>query len=150
MKKVSLLISALCIMLMVSCCNNCGDKKDGKCCAKKECKIEKCCAAKADSCQLTAEQKELNEKWAKFDSLSVEEQRAIIAVKKAKIDTLKADLRAKADKLESDFADFESLEPAKQKELLDAQKCCKKKCCKKACKKECSKATENVETTTAN
>lgn len=59
------------------------------------------------------------EKWMKFDSLSVDEQKELIKERKAKID----EMEAKKAELEQKWADFDNLTIEEQKQLIDMKSC---------------------------
>ncbi|MBR6597342.1 MAG: hypothetical protein IKK68_05265 [Paludibacteraceae bacterium] len=58
-------------------------------------------------------------KWMNFDSLSVDEQKALIAERKAEIDAREAERKAKKAEMEEKWANFDKLSVEEQKELLD-------------------------------
>ena len=58
-------------------------------------------------------------KWMNFDSLSVEEQKALIAERKAEIDARGAERKAKKAEMEEKWANFDKLSIEEQKQLLD-------------------------------
>jgi hypothetical protein len=58
-------------------------------------------------------------KWMNFDSLSVEEQKALIAERKAEIDAREAERKAKKAEMEEKWANFDKLSVEEQKQLLD-------------------------------
>ncbi len=59
------------------------------------------------------------EKWMKFDSLSVDEQKELIKERKAQID----EMEAKKAELEQKWADFDNLTIEEQKQLIDMKSC---------------------------
>lgn len=58
-------------------------------------------------------------KWMNFDSLSVEEQKALIAERKAAIDSMEAVRKAKKAEMDEKWANFDKLSIEEQKQLLD-------------------------------
>jgi hypothetical protein len=140
MKKVKLLLGIFCLIFVTACncCNKEAAPAEGACQAGEK----KCCAAK---CEMTEEQKALCEKWQNFDTLPVEEQKELLAGKKACIEKRLAEKKACIEKCQAELAEFDNLTIAEQKELLDAKQqcldggCCKEKakCCKE--KNECNK-----------
>lgn len=146
MKKVLVFATTALVglFLATSCCN-CG--KDGKCCKNQEnqeaqeeefneedmpeldaqvrprhgrghgphggmrpgCQME----------EMTPEMKEKCQKWMKFDSLSVEEQKALLLEKKAEIDKREAEIAAKKAEMEQKWANFEQLSIEEQKQLIE-------------------------------
>ena len=128
MKKVRLLLGIFCLILLSACCNSHNESaaecQEGK---------KKCCASK---CEMTEEQKAFFEKWQNFDNLPVEEQKELIAKRKACIEKRKAEKKAAIEDFKAKWANFDNLTIAEQKELLDKKKCfmapCGKemKCCK--------------------
>lgn len=77
---------ALVALMATSCCNCCCKDKEGKCCDKD--KPEFCERGHKGPmgphrpCPMFEEMKALDAQWAKFDSLSVDEQQAVIAKQK--------------------------------------------------------------------
>ena len=87
MKTLVKIASVICVALMAtSCCNCCcNDKESGKCCDKgnKECFEKGPRHGHHKPCpQMMEEMKALDAQWAKFDSLSADEQQAVIAKQK--------------------------------------------------------------------
>lgn len=70
-------------------------------------------------CNWSPEQKEMFEKWMKFDSLSVEEQKALLKERKAMIDKREAEFAAKKAEMEQKWADFDNLSVEEQKKLIE-------------------------------
>jgi len=138
MKKGLLLLSVIGLLSFVSCCNNTNNET-------------KCCQKENATCAVSEECKVFAEKWAKFDSLSIDEQKELIAQKKGFIEQKREELKAKIAECEQKFAGFDTLSIADQKALLDqgccfAKHCCKESCCKESCckaKKECAAAEAN-------
>ena len=58
-------------------------------------------------------------KWMNFDSLTVEEQKALIAERKAAIDSFEAVRKAKKAEMDEKWANFDKLSIEEQKQLLD-------------------------------
>lgn len=58
-------------------------------------------------------------KWMLFDSLSVDEQKELIAERKAAIDSMDAVRNAKKAEIEEKWASFDNLSIEEQKQLLD-------------------------------
>lgn len=75
---------ALVALMATSCCNCCCKDKEGKCCdkEKRECfdKGPRCGHHKPNP--MCEEMKALDAQWAKFDSLSTDEQQVVIAKQK--------------------------------------------------------------------
>lgn len=65
------------------------------------------------------EMKAKMEKWMKFDSLTVDEQKELIKERKAEIDQMEA----KKAELEQKWADFDNLTIEEQKQLIDMKSC---------------------------
>jgi len=138
MKKVKLLLGIFCLVLLSACCNS-RNESTAECQEGKK----KCCASKRE---MTEEQKAFYEKWQNFDNLPVEEQKELIAQKKACIEKRRAEKKAAIEDFKAKWANFENLTIAEQKELLDNKKCFKAifgkgmKCCKgKEDKGKCNK-----------
>ena len=119
MKKVKLVLGVFCLALLSACCC-CNNKEKAGECQKME---KKCCAVK---CEMTEEQKEFKAKWENFENLAVEEQKELIAKKKACIEKCKAEkkeakakMQAIKEELEAKWEKFEELAIEEQKELLD-------------------------------
>lgn len=75
---------ALVALMATSCCNCCCKDKEGKCCdkEKREC-FDKCPRfGHHKPNPMFEEMKALDAQWAKFDSLSADEQQAVIAKQK--------------------------------------------------------------------
>ncbi len=58
-------------------------------------------------------------KWMNFDSLTVEEQKELIAERKAAIDSIEAARKAKKAEIDEKWANFDKLSIEEQKQLLD-------------------------------
>ena len=137
MRKLLVLVSA-CVMgafFATSCCN-CDKKGDKPCGDKKECRDEprgpEGCPFQEgrgpENCpKMTPEQKEKIEKWAKFDSLTVDEQKVLLKERKAEIDAREAEKAAKKAEFEQKWADFDNLSVEEQKQLIDMKSCCGKR-----------------------
>lgn len=69
--------------------------------------------------QMNPEMAEKIGKWMNFDSLTVEEQKALIAERKAAIDSIEAARKAKKEEMEQKWANFDKLSIEEQKQLLD-------------------------------
>lgn len=69
--------------------------------------------------QMNPEMEEKIGKWMNFDSLSADEQKALIAERKAAIDSLEAERKAKKAEMEEKWANFDKLSIEEQKQLLD-------------------------------
>ncbi len=131
MKKTVLITAILGVMALGSCCNKqCND--ENKCC-KGEGKCA-CCAPHHDeqgACvhgdfkhhhpQHSREMSELEKKWNSFDSLTVEEQKVVIAERKARIDERDSMIKAAREEFETKWANFDKLSIEEQKMLLDAK-----------------------------
>ena len=130
MKKTILVTAILGLVALGSCCDK--HCKDENTCCKNECKCE--CKAGDKDCKKACdkgefakfhkhckEMGELEKRWAKFDSLSVDEQKALIAEKKAKIDERDSMIKAAREEFEAKWANFEKLSVEEQKMLLDAK-----------------------------
>ncbi len=132
MKKL-LALAAVCCFLFASCCN-CNKEKAAPCEGEKqECAMKKgdkpCCK------EMTEEQKAECEAWKNFDSLTAEEQEALVNKKKEAIDQMKAEREAKEKEMaekkaafEAKWANWDQLTTAEKKALLDEMPCCQKKC----------------------
>ena len=59
------------------------------------------------------------EKWMKFDSLSVDEQKALLKERKEAIDKMQAEMEARKAEMEQKWANFDSLTIEEQKQLID-------------------------------
>ncbi|MBO4480963.1 MAG: hypothetical protein J5719_00225 [Bacteroidales bacterium] len=132
MKKLFLLAAACCF-LFASCCNCNKDKAEAKECEKQECAMKKgdmpCCK------EMTEEQKAECEAWKNFDSLTAEEQEALVNKKKEAIDQMKAEKEAREKEMaekkaafEAKWANWDQLTTAEKKALLDEMPCCHKPC----------------------
>jgi len=142
MKKsfVFFMMTLLGCFLLASCC---------KCDKNNQCKCDNCCQCKCadadsadepcefgkhprpdfrgdefpDKCpfkeEANPEMKAKWEKWMKFDSLSKEEQIAILKEKKAEIDKREAEIAAKKAEMEQRWANFDNLSIEEQKQLID-------------------------------
>lgn len=105
-------------------------------------------------CKWSPEQKEMCQKWMKFDSLSTDEQKALLKERKAMIDkreadwaAKKAEMEQKKAEMEQKWANFDNLSIEEQKQLIEWKSFCPKKgkfghpdkCRgpKKDCSKEC-------------
>lgn len=75
---------ALVALMATSCCNCCCKDKEGKCCdkEKRECFDKGPRFGHHKPNPMFEEMKALDAQWAKFDSLSVDEQQAVIAKQK--------------------------------------------------------------------
>lgn len=142
------MLVAACLMgafLATSCCN-CDKGKDACCKEKMECPQGPegpkpgCCkegrpegpmCGGEGRCEMSEEQKAQCEKWMKFDSLSVDEQKALIKERKAEIDQREAEMAAKKAEFEAKWANFDNLSIEEQKQLIDMKSCPKKMGCKK-------------------
>ncbi len=69
--------------------------------------------------QMNPEMAEKIGKWMNFDSLSVEEQKELIAERKAAIDSIEAARKAKKAEMDEKWANFDKLSIEEQKQLLD-------------------------------
>ena len=140
MKKVIMLaVAALGAALLATSCCNCD--KNGKCCKEGKDMPQgpegaqcpqgprgerpagpmpgECCPAE------NPEMKACCEKWAKFDSLSVDEQKAFLKEQKENIDKREAEMAAKKAEMDAKWANFDNLSVDEQKELI-MMKCPKK------------------------
>ena len=125
-------MAAVCCFVLASC--NC--KKDAPAAAPEADKQE--CAMKGDKpcCkEMTEEQKAECEAWKNFDSLTAEEQEALVNKKKEAIDQMKAEREAREKEMaekkaafEAKWANWDQLTTAEKKALLDEMPCCHKKC----------------------
>ncbi len=123
MKKVKLLLGIFCMVLIsASCCNS--KKENATPCGgpQMECKKgdKKSCAPK---CEMSEEQKAFFEKWKNFDNLPAEEQKELIAKRKACIEKREAEKKAAIEEFEAKWANFDNLTIAEQKELLEKKDC---------------------------
>jgi hypothetical protein len=131
MKKL-LALAAVCCFLFASCCN-CNKEKAAPCEGEKQ-----ECAMKGDKpcCkEMTEEQKAECEAWKNFDSLTAEEQEALVNKKKEAIEQMKAEKEAREKEMaekkaafEAKWANWDQLTTAEKKALLDEMPCCHKKC----------------------
>ncbi len=126
MKKLSFLIATcVCVAMLSSCCNcdkRCDAPKGPKGGEPKEmCKG----GMPAPECDMPAELKADFDKWMKFDELSADEQKALIAKRKADIDKREAERKA----FEEKWANFDNLSIAEQKEVIDIKSGCHQKPC---------------------
>lgn len=140
MKKIFVMAAALLgLAALTSCCNCDGDKSkkcppcDKPCCEAPGCGNPEmgvpcppagvepggCCKPEGPKCELA-------EKWTKFDSLSQEEQKALIAATKAKIDEREAAMKAAREDFEKKWADFDNLSIDEQKKLIEMKLQCGK------------------------
>jgi hypothetical protein len=85
-------------------------------------------------CNWSPEQKEMFEKWMKFDSLSTDEQKALLKERKAMIDkreadwaAKKAEMEQKKAEMEQKWANFDNLSIEEQKQLIEWKSFCPKK-----------------------
>ena len=151
MKKLAVLVSALCFVFVGCNCNAPATEPttedSTKCEGKKEC------------CQMTEEQKADMEAWNDWDNQTAEKQAELVAKRKACIDKKMAEKaekcdatkeeqcpekKAKCEEMKAKWDKWETLTIDEQKALLDEMKCCgKKKCCKEGDKKECEKKCED-------
>jgi hypothetical protein len=153
MKKSLLFTGLLALAIAFAACGGKGgssqqDAQDSAKCTKSE--------------EICKEKAEFEAKWAKFDSLAVEEQEALVAkraecytkcLEKAAADTAKcaekkacckeltaeqkAECAAKKAELDATWANFANLTLAEKKAFFDKINCCKAKAEKKeGCKKE--------------
>ncbi len=135
MKKLVLIATAIGMaVLATSCCNKNGECKC-PCCQQCEQKCEmgepEGCPQKHHPCPKGMNEEEMKArhekfcemeaKWAKFDSLSADEQKALIAEKKAKIDERDSMIKAAREEFEAKWANFDNLTVEEQKMLLDAK-----------------------------
>lgn len=153
MKNLIRLSVAAFLMAMATSCCNC--KKDKACNGAKECSKEcvdkNACPGeekpgvcldgdrrhgmgpgrhhgmrKSHHRGMTPEQMAQIEKWMKFDSLSVDEQKAMIAERKAAIDkreaeiaAMRAEKKARMEEINEKWKNFDKLSIEEQKELID-------------------------------
>ncbi len=102
------LVSLLTIMVASCSSNDTCDKPFRKDCKRefrKECRMKKPCNKQF-------------EKWVKFDSLSEDEQKALIKETKKAIDNREAKRKAYRDSIEALWNDFDNLSLEQQKDLL--------------------------------
>lgn len=76
--------------------------------------------------EITPEKKEICDKFMKFDSLSVDEQKAVLKSIKADIDQREAEMAAKKAEMEQKWANFDNLTVEEQKQLIDMKSQCGK------------------------
>ena len=139
MKKSFVVLMTLLGFFMLSSCCKCDKNSQCKCENSCQCK----CAESTDECgeprkhprpdfrgeefpdkcpfkeDVSSEMKAKWEKWMKFDSLSKEEQIAILKEKKAEIDQREAEMAAKKAEMEQKWANFDNLSIEEQKQLID-------------------------------
>lgn len=145
MKKVFAIVAVAASMLLATSCCNCKCNKDGVQCEQK---CEKPGDRPCDRGegprhhgrpgegefgprhheghpggprhhQMNPEMAEKIGKWMNFDSLSVEEQKELIAERKAAIDSIEAARKAKKAEMDEKWANFDKLSIEEQKQLLD-------------------------------
>lgn len=141
MKKVFSIVAVVSMLFATSCCNcNCKCNQEGAQCEQK---CDKPCdrgdrprhhghedgesgprrgeghRGGPRHHQMNPEMAEKMAKWMNFDSLSVEEQKALIAERKAEIDAREAERKAKKAEMEEKWANFDKLSVEEQKQLLD-------------------------------
>lgn len=107
-------------VLAVSCCKC--DKENEKCFADGPRPEMMHCPAggpEKGKCPMMDKMRAMDEKWAKFDELSEAEQKALIAEKKALIDSIQAKRDAFKEKMKKDWENFDNLSVDEQKRLLD-------------------------------
>lgn len=149
---MGLAVGLLGTFLVSSCCNC---DKDGKCQSKCQDKKE-CVNGPEGPCEfrhhgpgemrsdcppmpcseMCPEKKAEFEKWMKFDSLSADEQKALLKAKKAEIDQREAEMAAKKAEMEQKWANFDQLSIEEQKALIEMKMCpkmCPKKCGPRMC-----------------
>lgn len=139
MKKVLLFFSVgmLSALLATSCCN-CNKDSQCSCKEKKECAMtpdgerhrrpehhmrdhqKPCCPMEG----MNPEMKEKCHKWMKFDSLSVDEQKALLRARKAEIDSMEVAMAAAKVVMEQKWASFDKLSVEEQKELIEMKSHC--------------------------
>lgn len=141
MKKVFSIVAVVSMLFATSCGNKCkcpnckcsegtqceapcgkpefpgkpGEGPDGPRGPKGECRGE----FKGPRHQMNPEMAEKIGKWMNFDSLTVDEQKALIAERKAAIDSMDAARKAKKAEMEEKWANFDKLSIEEQKQLLD-------------------------------
>lgn len=96
---------------MKPCCPMEGDKRD--------CPMMNAAPGCPLGGEITPEKKALCEKFMKFDSLSVEEQKEVLKAVKADIDQREAEMAAKKAEMEQKWANFEQLSIEEQKQLIE-------------------------------
>lgn len=141
MKKVFAIVAVAASMLLATSCCNCKCNKEGAQCEQK---CEKPCdkgegprhhgprgegefgprhheghPGGPRHHEMNPEMAEKIGKWMNFDSLTVEEQKALIAERKAAIDSIEAARKAKKEEMEQKWANFDKLSIEEQKQLLD-------------------------------
>ncbi len=131
-KFLKVLFPCVLAMFFVTSCCNC-DKEGCKC----QCKDKKECVKSDDQCPskcdgpmmrpgcpdgpqevMCPKKKERCDKWMKFDSLSADEQKALLQEMKSDIDKREAEMAAKKAEMEQKWANFESLSIEEQKMLI--------------------------------
>ncbi len=140
MKRLTTILSAALfgMFMMSSCCNcdkdhqcQCQCKGEGEASCQTECTDKpfgegKCpregmrqgmppCPTQGGCPKMKAQM----EKWMKFDSLSVDEQKALLKERKEAIDKMQAEMEAKKAEMEQKWANFDSLTIEEQKQLID-------------------------------
>lgn len=129
MKKLVLFVSLMGMMVLSSCCN-CNKKCDGQ--EKGACPDQKPACEMRHQCTKDKEGQpgpkcELMEKWAKFDEMSLDEQKALIKETKAGIDKRDSIRRAQREEFKKNWENFDNLSIDEQKALLQ-QKMFKEAC----------------------
>lgn len=110
MKKIIKLGLIALLGVMVVSCSSTGEET-------KECK-RRCHKDGPDKCMMMKPCPKEFEKWAKFDSLSEEEQKALIKTAKENIDKREAKIKAYKDSINALWNNFDNLTIEQQKSLL--------------------------------
>jgi len=150
MKKLAVLVSALCFVFVGCNCNAPATEPT-------ETEDSTKCEGKQE-CQLTEEQKAEIAAWEDWANQTPEKKAELVANRKACIDKKMAEKaekcdateeqcpekKAKCEEMKAKLANWDKLDVEAKKALLDEMKpCCKdKKCCKEGEKKECEKKCE--------
>lgn len=141
MKKVILFAAAgvMGALLATSCCNcdknsKCNNEGEGEMIEGEVCPMQKpghcpgemrpCCpmGEMKPDCpmggEMSPKMKEGHEKWRKFDSLSVDEQKALLKSMKEGIDERDSMIAAKKAEMEQKWANFDNLTIEEQKQMI--------------------------------
>ena len=114
-KMIKLGLMALMATMIVSCNSNTCDNAQH---CKKECPAMHACPKKGHKKGPKMQHSENFEKWAKFDSLSEQEQKELIQKAKTFIDNREAKRKAYRDSINNLWQNFDNLTIDQQKSLL--------------------------------
>ncbi len=149
MKKLTLLLGALCFVF-ASCCNNAEQTTENgvvteqtEKCSKKECPKDKCCKKERACCpkmteEERAEMEAFKAQWKDWENQTEEVKKELIDKAICKInakEAFKKEMEAKIAEMETKWQNISSLSLEEQKEVIDwkmGKRCCKKQKCDKA------------------